>query len=96
MSGVTAYQTITPSNAAEDARKLLSQGVDVITFTSSSTVRNLLDILEGDKSLLESSLIVCIGPVTAGTAEGLGLRVDLKAAEHTVEGLVETLVNYFQ
>ncbi len=93
---VTAYQTVTPSNAAEDARKLLSQGVDVITFTSSSTVRNLLDILEGDKSLLESSLIACIGPVTAGTAKELGLRVDLESAEHTVEGLVETLVSNFQ
>jgi uroporphyrinogen III methyltransferase/synthase len=44
--------------------------------------------------MLESSLIACIGPVTAGTAKELGLRVDLEAAEHTVEGLVEILVNH--
>ncbi len=93
---VTAYRTVTPTNAAQDARKLLSQGVDAITFTSSSTVRNLLEILGGDKSALEPSLIACIGPVTAGTARELGLRVDLEAAEHTVEGLVEALVSHYQ
>ena len=70
--------------------------MDAITFTSSSTVRNLVDILGGDRSALESALIVCIGPVTAGTARELGMRVDLEADEHTVEGLVETLVNYYQ
>ena len=93
---VTAYRTVTPENAAREAREILSGGVDVITFTSSSTVRNLLDILDGDKSLLEESLIACIGPVTSGTARELGLRVDLEAAEHTVEGLVTSLVNHYQ
>ena len=93
---VTAYRTITPTDAGQRARNLLSQGMDVITFTSSSTVRNLLDILDGEKSLLESSLISCIGPVTAGTAREMGLRVDLEAGEHTVEGLVDSLVVHFQ
>jgi len=92
---VTAYRTVTPPDAAQNARTLLSQGVDAITFTSSSTVRNLLEILDGDKSSLESSLIACIGPVTAGTARELGLRVDLMADEHTVEGLVEALVGHY-
>lgn len=93
---VTAYRTITPDDAAINARQLLTQGVDVITFTSSSTVRNLMDILDGDKSLLEPSLIACIGPVTTGTAKELGLRVDLESDEHTVEGLVKTLVSHYQ
>ena len=93
---VTAYRTVTPEDAAPNARQLLAQGVDVVTFTSSSTVRNLLNILEGDKSLLEPSLIACIGPVTAGTARELGLRVDLQADEHTVEGLVEALVTHYR
>ena len=93
---VTAYRTVTPGDAGQRARKLLSDGIDAITFTSSSTVRNLVDILDGDKSTLESSLIACIGPVTAGTAKELGIRVDLEAAEHTVEGLVETLVSHYQ
>ena len=93
---VTAYRTLTPQGAGKEARRLLEQGVDVITFTSSSTVRNLLNLLEGDKGLLESALIACIGPVTAAAARELGLRVDLVAAEHTVEGLVEALVNHYQ
>ncbi len=92
---VAAYRTVTPPDAGPTAHKLLEQGVDIITFTSSSTVRNLLDILEGDKRLLEPALIACIGPVTAATARELGLRVDLVAAESTVEGLVDVLVRHF-
>ena len=92
----TAYRTVTPPNAANEARKILSQGVDVITFTSSSTVQNLVNILDGDRAALESSLIACIGPITAGTARELNLRVDLVASKHTVEGLVESLVNHYQ
>lgn len=95
VEGITAYRTVTPTTAGRDARKLLDQGVDAITFTSSSTVRNLVEILGGDKPTLESSLIACIGPVTAGTARELGLRVDLEADEHTVEGLVDSLVAYY-
>ncbi len=92
---VAAYRTVTPQGAGRQARKLLEQGVDVITFTSSSTVRNLLCLLEDDKQLLEPALIACIGPVTAAAARELGLRVDLVAAEHTVEGLVDDLVSYY-
>jgi uroporphyrinogen III methyltransferase/synthase len=92
---VSAYRTVTPQGAGEQAREMLAEGVDVITFTSSSTVRNLLEILDGDKELIESSLIACIGPVTADTARELGLRVDLVADEHTVEGLVDSLLNHY-
>ena len=93
---VAAYRTVTPKDAGPQARKLLSQGVDVITFTSSSTVRNLLALLDGDKALLESSLIACIGPVTAAAAQDLDVRVDLVAGEATVEGLVAALVDHYQ
>jgi uroporphyrinogen III methyltransferase/synthase len=91
---VTAYRTVTPQGAGAQARELLAEGVDIITFTSSSTVRNLLEILGGDQRPLESSRIACIGPVTADTARELGLRVDLVADTHTVEGLVESLRRY--
>ena len=67
----------------------------MVTFTSSSTVRNLLDILGNDRYLLDDCLIACIGPITAATAEELGLRVDILATEHNVEGLAEALVTYF-
>lgn len=92
---VDAYRTV-PSKGIEDkARKALAGGVDVATFTSSSTVRNLLDMLDGDGSGLGACTIACIGPTTAATARELGLHVDLVADDHTVEGLVESLVTYF-
>jgi uroporphyrinogen III methyltransferase / synthase len=92
---VSAYRTVTPQGAGREARRILDEGVDIITFTSSSTVRNLLDLLEGDKQSLEASLIACIGPITADAARDLGLRVDLVAEEHTVEGLADTLVKHY-
>lgn len=92
---IPAYRTITPIDAGDQARRLLTDGVEVITFTSSSTVRNLLNLLDGDTALLDSALIACIGPVTAATAQELGLRVDLTAAEPTVESLVAALVHHF-
>jgi len=77
------------------AKNAFHDGVDVVTFTSSSTVRNLVDMLDGDRSALEASFIACIGPVTAATCRELGLRVDLEASEHTVEGLVESVTSHF-
>ena len=92
---VSAYRTLTPTDAAERAKKGLSGGVDVITFTSSSTVNNLLDILDGDGQYLDRAFIACIGPITAATAQERGLRVDLVAKQPTVEGLVESLAGHF-
>ena len=90
---VTAYRTITPPDAAQRARDAFADGIDIVTFTSSSTVRNLLALLEEDgagQDALADCLIACIGPVTAGTAHELGLRVDIEAGEHTVDGLAES------
>ena len=92
---VTAYRTVRPASLSRKARAVLEQGVDVVTFTSSSTVRNLLGMLDGDVAALEPSLIAVIGPVTAATAQELGLRVDLVADEHTVDGLLKALVHHF-
>ena len=91
---VTAYRTITPPDAAQRARDAFAEGIDVVTFTSSSTVRNLLSLLD-DKDVLSSNLIACIGPVTAGTARDLGLRVDIVAEEYTVDGLADALGKHF-
>ena len=97
---VTAYRTVTPPDAAQRARDAFADGIDIVTFTSSSTVRNLLGLLGEDggpgKEALSGSLIACIGPVTAGTARESGLRVDIEAEEHTVNGLSEALIRHFQ
>ena len=92
---VTAYRTVTPPDAAHQARDAFAEGIDIVSFTSSSTVRNLLSLLGDGKDVLSNCLIACIGPVTSATARELGLRVDIEAEEHTVEGLAQALVNYY-
>jgi uroporphyrinogen III methyltransferase/synthase len=96
---ITAYRTVTPPDAAQRASQAFDDGIDIVTFTSSSTVRNLLALLDESggrgREALTGSLVACIGPVTADTARKLGLRVDIEAGEHTVEGLAQSLINHF-
>ena len=89
-----AYETVLDDAGAGEMNKMLSSGeIDIITFTSSSTVKNFVKLLEGFdfKTLPQSVTIACIGPVTAETARELGLRVDLVAGEYTIPGLVRAL-----
>ena len=92
---IPAYRTVPVTGVKDKARKALESGVDIVTFTSSSTVKNLFDMLEGDRKALEGCRIACIGPTTAATAREFGLWVDLVADVHTVDGLVDALVSYF-
>ena len=87
---VAAYQTVqgTPTPAAFEA---LGAGVDVLTFTSSSTVRNFTALTDGLD--YGDPLIVCIGPITAATAHELGIRVDVVAEEYTIDGLMEAILS---
>ena len=64
--------------------------VEMITFTSSSTVRHFVDAIDGP--LPARVAIACIGPITAQTARDLGMRVDIIAQEYTTRGLVEAIV----
>ena len=63
---------------------------DMITFTSSSTVRHFIEAMPGPPS--DRVQIACIGPITAQTARDLGLRVDIIALEYTTRGLVDAIV----
>ena len=92
---VAAYRNIRPADATAKARAILQAGVDMVTFTSSSTVRNLLEIIGDDRSLLDNCAIACIGPITAAAAADAGLSVDIIAAEHNVEGLADAVAAYF-
>jgi len=92
---LAAYRNVPVEGVSGLAKQAFIDGVDVVTFTSSSTVRNLVDMLDGDLTAIQASFIACIGPVTAATARELGLRVDLEASEHTVEGLVDALTGHF-
>lgn len=75
---------------------LLGGGVDVATFISPSGLTGLAAILNGRKlsDVLAPLTVACIGPATADTARTLGVRVDLVAKKHTVDGLIETLLEW--
>ena len=94
-SRVPIYNTSSPKNIESQAKRAIQSGLDLITFTSSSTVENLLDILSDDKQYLNKTPIACIGPITAKTASDLGLEVDVMASTHTVNGLVDSITEYF-
>ena len=89
---VVAYRTRVPRNAAARAVELLGGGLDAAVFTSSSTVRNLVELIGGRLEMLSGVRVISIGPVTSGTARELGVAVDVEAVEHTVPGVVDALV----
>jgi uroporphyrinogen III methyltransferase/synthase len=89
---VEAYRTIIPANAAVRAKEALARKPDWITFTSSSTVRNLLAVT--GREALGGIKVASIGPVTSATAGAAGLTVDVEADPHTIEGLVEAVVTH--
>jgi len=66
---------------------------DTVTFTSSSTVDNFC--AQVDPRPDPFPLVVSIGPVTSATAGQRGLRVDAEAEQHTIDGLVTTLLSRF-
>jgi uroporphyrinogen III methyltransferase/synthase len=93
---VPAYQTVVPPGGHEEGLAMLKAGrIDVVTFASSSTVRNLVQLLGGDLTPLQKPLIAAIGPITADAARSVGLRVDIQAAEYTIAGLVEAIKGRF-
>ena len=83
------YRAVPPADVRPRLAASLP-GVDIITFTSSSTVRHFIDAMEG--ALADRVRIACIGPITAQTARDLGLRVDIIAQEYTTRGLVDAIV----
>ena len=92
---VPIYRAAVPDESAPEALAALREGrIDVVTFTSSSTVRNLVAMLGGLEAL-RGQLIACIGPITSETAREAGLTVDIMADEYTVEGLVQALKEHF-
>ena len=94
---VAVYRTVPTADALSKARRLLLSGeIDVITFTSSSTVSNLVAIFKGDHQAINSTKVACIGPKTAETAAKAGLKVDIVASKHTIPGLVEAIEQYFK
>ena len=103
---VAAYQTV-PETAPspELIEALRRRQVDLITFTSSSTVKNFLGLIAradgldptdlGASGGLAGARIACIGPITAQTAEAVGLRPDVIAETYTIEGLLAAIDEFY-
>jgi uroporphyrinogen III methyltransferase/synthase len=91
---VTAYRTVRAAPPAPEVREAIKTGqFDAVVFTSSSTVRNLVGIAGKPHA---TTVVACIGPATAKTAEEHGLRVDVLAPEPSSQALVEALAEYGQ
>jgi uroporphyrinogen III methyltransferase/synthase len=90
---VTAYRTVSGgSDGADLAARLSAGAIDLVTFTSSSTVTNLLDLLGTDgPALVAKAKVACIGPITAATCLDKGIKPDIVADEFTIAGLVEAI-----
>jgi uroporphyrinogen III methyltransferase/synthase len=96
---VPVYQTIQPDHDTARIKQMLEQGtVDMVTFTSSSTVNNFLSMFTDFnlREKMKSVAVACIGPVTAKTAEEKGLSVNLVPQKYTIDSLTEALVAYLQ
>lgn len=92
---VVAYETVMGDAEAVEIRNSLAKGeIDVVTFTSSSTVKNLLKLIK-DPELLKEVQLAAIGPITAETMQKNGLTANIVAAEYTIEGLVQSIKEAF-
>jgi uroporphyrinogen-III synthase len=99
---VEAYETVNPKTSRTRLRAALnnlSQRPDVVTFTSSSAVRNFVTLLEGARprhTLPDGILLASIGPVTSSTLRELGMEPDIQAKEYTIPGLVKAIVAFVE
>lgn len=88
---VAVYRTVARPATSDEVEAALS--ADYLTFTSSSTVRNFLALLDGDaRARAAGPRVVSIGPITSDTARQEGLEVHAEAAEFTIAGLVAALL----
>lgn len=90
-----AYETVLDDSAGEGIRQAVAEGVDIVTFTSASTVNSFFTLL-GDMRLPEGVVIACIGPITADAVRAHGLEPAIVADEYTIEGLIECIVQSIQ
>ncbi len=89
---VIAYENVRP----EIDPALLADPFDAVTFTSSSTVQNFVELFDDPLVVIGAAQIACIGPVTADTARELGLPVPIVAEPHTIDGLIDALITAFE
>ena len=95
---VAAYTTRRVESSAGHVREALAAGgVDVVTFTSSSTARNFAELFTDDerRTWLRGVTVASIGPITAGTAAEYGLATQIMPGQYTIPALARAIVDYF-
>lgn len=96
---VTAYETRQVNNGAVDLlSRLEDRAIDMVTFTSSSTVKNFHRLLPSGRieELMEGVIVASIGPITSRTARELGLSVTIEAKTYTIAGLIQAMLNFWE
>lgn len=96
---VAAYRTRAAGEHAAGLREALAAGrVDVVTFTSSSTVKSFCALFDPAElpRLLHGVTVACIGPVTRATAESRGLRPSIVPADYTIPALARAIASHFE
>lgn len=92
------YETVADIEKKQQLVDLIqSQSLDMITFTSSSTVTYFIELLAGIpwRDYLKSVPIACIGPITEQTAVEVGIHPDIVALDYTIDGLVDSIVKFY-
>jgi uroporphyrinogen III methyltransferase/synthase len=95
---VVSYRSVPSAGDTGEIRRALEAGeLDLVTFTSSSTVRHFAEIL-GDAAvdLLRRTAVGCIGPITADTARELGVEVAVQPEEYTIPAFVAAIRAHFE
>jgi uroporphyrinogen III methyltransferase / synthase len=102
VTDVTTYRTLPVELDGEGDpdiyRMLLDRAIDVVTFTSASSVKNFATTfgVEQTADLLGQTVVAAIGPVTADAAERLGIAVAVMPQEYTIPALVEAIVQHYR
>ncbi len=95
---VEAYQAVAPATGRDRLLQILEERrLDMIVFTSSSTVTNLAEMFKPDSlaTTLEQTVVATIGPITAKTAEDLGLQVKVQPSQYSMPSLLKAILSFY-
>ncbi len=95
---IAVYRTVRPEYAPREIESVFDPKPDLVTFTSSSTVDNLVSALKdaGREDLQDLVVGAAIGPSTAATARGYGIRLGCESGEANIEELTQSIISYLQ
>lgn len=94
---VSCYETVKAELNEKTIGRLTAEAPDLIVFTSSSTVKNMIEILGHTmgKSILRKATVAAIGPITADTVASYDKRVEIVPKESTIVSLIQAIKKYY-